>query len=542
MTKKYVFTLLGILAFAGVMWAMTPMYTTYLVNDPALAFDKNYEIDLNASHVDFLTVQSVVSSATITSGDFNNGTVSTGAVTVSVNSGFDAVKSSDSITVNDAAGVKARNTITISSNPAIGGAVLTVNGYALKEGVNWTKADVASNTAVSLATAIRVNGHGVTAISVSSVVFATATTAGDIGNSYTLVSSTPTALVLGSANFTLGAQPTLENAILTVNGKPYRNGTGWRSVGTSTGTAINLASFLSNTFSGITSTATGSVCYATATALGSAGNNFTLASSTAALLVASANFTGGADSATVTINGVQVLYGTDWSSGSTSSATAKSISDSIMANGTLNTIVSSTWSSSAVVTITALTAGPNYSLAALPAASFTLTGQYMTGGAVTGIDTSTDTITIASNGFGTSLQVLFSTLTASTPPAPLTNQTTYYTIKVDGNTIRLATSATNAQTNIYLNLTTQGTTNKTFRLTPLGITGTPAWKWQVSNDDTNWSDLGVTSVTLASPYTSTTTYWDFGNTNTHYIRLKVTGPTAGAINIKVKPNGKANNP
>lgn len=542
MKKKSIFVAAFFVAVSTAI-AMTPTYTDYLVNDPGAAFSTTYEINLNARHVDQLSFQAVYSSAAIPSVTFNNGTISTGSVTVSVNSGFAAVKATDSITVTDNPAVKASNTITVSSNTALSGAYLTINGYKLTEGIEWHLTATSSGTANAIATAIRANAHGITASFASGVVYATAAAAGNIGNGYTMTSSTPAALAVGTANFTGGAQPSLENAILTFNGKAYRNGYEWKSGGTGSATATNLAAFL-NTFPVVRAASVSNVVYATATTQGSAGNAFTLVCSTPALTFASGNFTGGSDSATVTINGTSVLYGTDWSAGTTSSATAKSISDAIMANGTLNAIISSTWNASAVVTLTALTAGPNYSISALPVASFATSGANMTGGAASGINTTAETITIASHGLTTGLAILFSTSSASTPPAPLINQTTYYAIKVDANTIKIATTSALAVLGTSLNLTSQGTANKSFSLAPLALTGTASFKWQLSNDDTNWVDstLAGSSVTFASPYTAGNVYSDFGQINANYIRLNYTAPTTGAVNLKVKGNGKSSNP
>ena len=50
-------------------------------------------------------------------------------------------------------------------------------------------------------------------------------------------------------------------------------------------------------------------------------------------------------------------------------------------------------------------------------------------------------------------------------------------------------------------------------MAPLTIAGTPSFKWQSSNDGTNFADLSVSSVTFGSPYTAASTQWDFGTYN-----------------------------
>lgn len=72
----------------------------------------------------------------------------------------------------------------------------------------------------------------------------------------------------------------------------------------------------------------------------------------------------------------------------------------------------------------------------------------------TAINVATNAITVNSHGYFTTDPVIFSAgpLTAS----PLVNLTTYYVIRVDQNTIKLATTAANALSGTAINLTTTG--------------------------------------------------------------------------------------
>lgn len=75
----------------------------------------------------------------------------------------------------------------------------------------------------------------------------------------------------------------------------------------------------------------------------------------------------------------------------------------------------------------------------------------------TSINATTNTITINSHGYFTTDPVIFSAgpLTAS----PLVNLTTYYVIRIDQNTIKLATSAANALNGTAIDIITVGAGN-----------------------------------------------------------------------------------
>jgi hypothetical protein len=143
--------------------------------------------------------------------------------------------------------------------------------------------------------------------------------------------------------------------------------------------------------------------------------------------------------------------------------------------------------------------------------------------------------------------VLYSSAGAATLGG-LTNQTTYFVIPVDYNTIKLASSVTNARAGTAITLTSSSTqtTANTFTLAPVAISGIPSGKWQVSNDGSLWQDytttsggVAVSSFTVLS-YTAggASTSWDFGNVGYQFIRLAVIGPTTGGLNLLVTMNGK----
>ncbi len=144
------------------------------------------------------------------------------------------------------------------------------------------------------------------------------------------------------------------------------------------------------------------------------------------------------------------------------------------------------------------------------------------------VNTTTNAITITAHGFLTGLGVV-PTATAGTLPAPLVSGTTYYVIKVDADTIKLATSVVNALAGTAVDLTTVGVTGP-FVLTV--ETANVDVILQQSIDGTNWFDLDTENVVAATNIL-------FGVTNPtgRYLRLYV-DITTGQITITSSVLGK----
>jgi hypothetical protein len=105
-----------------------------------------------------------------------------------------------------------------------------------------------------------------------------------------------------------------------------------------------------------------------------------------------------------------------------------------------------------------------------------------------GVSVANNTITIASHGYATGLKAALTT-TGSLPGG--LSATDYWIIKVDANTIKLATSAANALAGTAVDITSAAG-GGTHTLTPAAITGA-SYKLQASPDGTAWFDLGVTN-------------------------------------------------
>ncbi len=543
MKKKIASAVLLIaLASLGIAKATSIWWKT-LIAETALAYNNTYVVDMDQqAPISRLSAQAVYSSATISAVSFTDGTASTGSFTVANVSNFIARGATDTITVAATAAllpVAATDYITVTSTTGLSGTVLVITGpniarIPLVAGTDFT-VSLPTTTAISLAAAVN-RVHGLRAQAISTVVYATATATGIIGNSFAMVSSSQAILTVGGPIFAGGAASPLDNAVITVNGRDYRAGYVWKPVATSSATATSIASLI-NTLAGIHAQAVGSVVTATATTAGTAGNSFTMSENSTALTVAAANFSGGLDNAFISINGTAITRGVDFSTAATVTLQAKAISDAIMANGTLNQIVRSTYAAGVVI-CTATTAGFNYALTCGPTSSISKSGTAMTGGTASAISLSADTISSTGNGFTLALPVLY-TKSAGTSPSPLAAGTTYYPIRVDGNTFKLALTSTGAVAGLAIDITTMTQAGGgSFALTPLGITGTAGFKYQVSNDNSNWFDISTTSVTFASPYTAATLYSDLGTINARYVRVNVVAPTTGGFALTVVVNAK----
>lgn len=538
--KKIFQTAFTLLLCIGAVYAAV-VYSGYLVNDPAISYDQTYTVNLNttpnSAGMHIISAQAVYSSSTISAATFTDGRVSTGSVTVVSAVALSSAIATNQITLNNIAGLvptPSTNTITVVSTSGLTGAVITFNGKALRNGTDWFAVPTASATARSIAAALN---HFSTVVStnVAGVVYATSTATGLTANNLTLSSSTGS-ITVGSQKFKGGRDSAIKNAYIVANGVTLKQGWNWYVRNTAAATATSIATVLDRV-AGINASAAGNVVYATATASGLTPNSYTLVSSSSGYIsVLTPTFTGGRANAVVTINGYSVTQGTDWTAVATTTGTAQAITNAINAKTGLNSIVTATRSSSAVnLASNGVGTATTYMLTATPSA-LTASGVTMIGGLNSGITLNSPTISITNHGLATGLAVLYSTGTVAI--SGLTNGTTYYAHKVDANSIKLSTSKSNSITGPYITIASTSTTGPhTYTLTPLAITGTPGFFWEVSNNNVDYNPINISSVTFSSPYTAASTQWDFGTVPQKYLRLNVTAPTTGGLNLKVLLNG-----
>lgn len=534
-----------------------PGFQQTVANEPGLTYSNTYQSsDLNAENVASMSMQTTASSVTYSAATFNDGTASTGSITVSSYTALHGLPGTNTLTVvsgkNGAqAAAKATDTLTVASNTvsALAGSSFTLNGKKIYFGQDYFIGVSSQSTATSMANAV----NAVTNFSATAslgVVTITAPNVGTAGNSFTLVSSTPAAVSVGSAKFT-GGQDAVN---FKLNGKILTNGTDWFTGASSTNTAASIVT--AATGNGFTATASSNVVTISCASSGTFCNSYTLTSSSAAALLAgAATFSGGVNNAVLSIKGINLVEGTDFNAVTSSATTANNIATAINANSALSAIITSTaplvcglTNPCGVIfaTSTAVGANVNYSIWSSSQTALKPFAFAMKGGTASAVVTGTGSLSIAKHGFTLALPVLF-TKSAGTAPQDLVANTTYYVTNQTANSFQLATTSAKAQAGTAdIRLSTQTATGGgSFTLTPLTISGTPSWKWQYSNDGTNWNDLttsstgvSVSSVTFASPYTAVTTGWDIGGINFQYIRLNVVGPTAGGVKLKAVISGR----
>lgn len=411
---------------------------------------------------------------------------------------------------------------------------------------------------VSLINASRLSCGGVYPMSLASLsavsaqaFYSSATlTAGTFGDgtssagSVTLSDYTKLTATKATNQITVASTSGLTGATITWPGHTITNGIDWASSNSASLTATSIAAAL--TRGGIPSHAAGSVVYSTAPAAGTYYNNYGFATNApSSLTLANASLTGGRNNAILYINGVALAQGSAWTAATSSAATATSLASAINGNSFLTNIHATANSPSAGhVALASKFTGTamNYKLQQTASSGWSLSGAAMTGGTNSAYALSGNSINMPNNDFSLGMALLY-TKGSSPVIGGLSSGTTYYAAPSVTNPalISLASSQANAVAGTYITFTSSSTQSSadTYTLTPLGITGTPGFKWQVSNDGVNWIDLQVSSVTMSS-YTTppTTTAWDFGTIGLGYLGISATSPTTGAIYLNIQVNGR----
>lgn len=434
-------------------------------------------------------------------------------------------------------------------------AILNINGTLLRNGFEWNAASTTYGTAQSITAAI--NAMGSVKASwpggTNTIIYSTVTLPGKAGNSTTII-STPSASLTPSATFYSGGwDDYLQNAIITFNGTDYRNGYLWTdSSGLSSMTAVSIAAMFNTFGTVVASTGAGGVVYSTATTVGQAANAFTLKVSTLGLTALNATFTGGQDTASITINGVVLTAGLQgvgtWAIGATTTTAAAGISSAIVNTPSLSSIVTSTASGTGqpnggvvYTTTTAIGTSVNYVITASTPSLVVTNGGYF-GGANPATTVGSSVINIPGHGYTTGLEVWQST-SSGVRLVPLNWGTTYYVIAIDANNIALALTSTGAVAGNAITILSSSTlaAGVSYALNPLTLAGNSSFKWQASNDGLNWTDLATPapySIGTNFVFPSTSTVVDFGDVDYLQIRLNVTAPTAGGLGLKVPINGR----
>lgn len=368
----------------------------------------------------------------------------------------------------------------------------------------------------------------------------------------TIASLTDLTTAFATNRITVLSTMSLSGAQIRLAGIPITEGTEWNRQATKALTATDIARALNVKFAGIiVSTAPNgqAVVYSTAVTAGSVGNQ-SFSSSVTSMTVLTPTFTGGTDNAWVQIGDTRLTANSDFGVGASTITTRNNLVTAINAHSTLGALVLAAQtgvSSDALLTAKTVGTAGNYGLTSSSPTAIVVDGLAMRGGASAATTINSANITIPSHGMGTGLGVVYST-GSNVGLSPLVWGTTYYAIKVDANTIQLASSQANALagTSIVILSSAAPTTTNTYTLSVQAITGTPSYKWRVSNDGVNWADYTTTSAGVAVASGTLTSYtfggatqvWDFGRIGYSKLRFAVIAPTTGAINIKNDVVGK----
>jgi|WetSurMetagenome_2_1015567.scaffolds.fasta_scaffold51169_2 hypothetical protein len=448
-----------------------------------IASSKTIDIDLNAKNIDSAVVQVIYSTASPSTVTFKDGTVAVASLTV--------------VSLTGLTTAYATNSIWISSNSALVGSTLWVNGYPMKEGNAWTcDVNYASNTLVSLNAALNNNFGSLFASTYNvttngnKVIYSTSASYGSASNTFAIYSSTPAALS-SSSTFTGGS----DNAYVSINGYKLQANVDFWPQATTAQTASTIAVVMTNKapFS--------SMLISTGNAVGTALNVV---------------FT------TTTVTGVNANY-----SLYSSSPSVLQWNVTRMINGTDSDIVGSTLN-------------PVYQ-----------TPSYGEGYSYVS-PRSANTIYKTQTQWGTALPVLFAKSgTAGTTPGGMVTGTTYYVTNVTATSFQLSTTVALANSGWAMPYSTiYSSGGFTATITPLAFVGYSVMTLQESNDGTNFQSLYLVPSTSAvtTPALAQTTQtaagaasnviWGIPQANFKYLRLNFVPGTAGGTNVNYVINGK----
>lgn len=335
---------------------------------------------------------------------------------------------------------------------------------------------------------------------------------------------------------TVASTSNLVGASITLPGAVFRQGIDWAVGATVSATAESIQAALQQVTI-LQVTRIGAVITLRAP-VGTLYNTYGLTASVPSSLVAATpTFTGGRNNAIVTINGLSLTQGTQWSAGGSTIAAAASLASAI--NGSaLGATITATATGGGSINLISNANGATFNyLLSSSVAAITLSGASMTGGVTPDITVGSQVIRIAAHGLSLGLPVLY---TGSPAISPLTAGTTYFAIPVDSNSIRLATSKSNAVAGTAITFTSIAPhlTASVGTLSSLSISGTPSFKWQDSDDGLSWADMAFGSVTMTSYATPPRTVaWNFGQPSKRFIRANVVAPTTGGIALQLSLRG-----
>ena len=242
---------------------------------------------------------------------------------------------------------------------------------------------------------------------------------------------------------------------------------------------------------------------------------------------------------TTSLSGVKLQFGpkvfvagTDYTvSGNISvSQVALNFISSITAMGLFPDILFSSSTPAGVVYATATKNGVAHDYGITSSNYAIVSTNPMTGAVDAAFSSGSAVFSVPSHSFTLGLPVLYSASSAAI--GGLTNQATYYVIPIDANNIQLAVTSTSAiaGTGIKVTSITNQAAAHAPTLAPLAIAGSPLYTFTVSNDGTNYIvSTSSSGSAIANTYSGLVDFSDF---DYRYLRINVTGPSAGAVKIQ----------
>ena len=279
----------------------------------------------------------------------------------------------------------------------------------------------------------------------------------------------------------------------------------------------------------VNATDNGTVITITVVTAGTAMNSATV-TGTGTFSALSITFSGGINAAVVTVDGTALTEGVDWTAETSNDVTADNLAVAIDAIAA----VTAANPAAAIITVRGASVGTAGNVTTtVTGTGVTVQQATLTGGVNSDVvGTPAFSITETAHGYSTGLKVNYDVVGGTTIDN-LVNNTDYFIIKVDANTVQLATSLANAiaGTEIEINNADNAVGGGSFTLTPEAITATI--RPFGSNDGVNFVALAsATNITATS-----NTMLEFSTPTFKVLRIAVV-VSAGEINIEVVTYGK----
>lgn len=483
--KRFLVAALAVVGLGRLVQAAEVPNQAVIANEAALAYSTTFFLDI--SQAGKVAMQVNVGSATIAGATFTDGSVSTGNITVASFVALASATATGSITISS-------NSQTVNTCVSGGGAV-GFGSFNVCNPANWTTDSASSQTAQNLAAAIN-TAFGVTIAtsgSVGAVVYTSAPVAGAAWNTFTIAVSsygalTPSVFVssvpyqLGYASMSGVGIGTLTGGrdaqSVTVNGKKFTAGTDFPVNTSNAVTATNLAAAVNASSvtigvvaaAGATST---TVVFATSTAVGTS-TNYTMVTSSYAVLLISSSGTMAGSQATSTMKG------------GTNSAYAINTSTIALSGNAFTQGLTVVYSTGSTTVLNGLTYGTTY-------------------------------FVIKNAALGTGNIALATTLANAQV----------------GAAVQLTSSQTATTANSFL-LTPQVITGAPVLK---WLVSEDKTNWSVFTAGPQAAAVNTLSVgSYVNP--SSSTFWDPGQVDYSWLGLAVTAPTAGGITLKAFVTGK----